>query len=109
MEFIHLPLRAIGGPEAPAPRRLCPLSLERESLPVLTTVAYQENTKSKSNKRLPKPSPWRHLHLPSDMIDAVPSIVQGMLNKTTQDPNVAVDTPLGTRVNRYRPSKPTSM
>eukprot|EP00978_Attheya_sp_CCMP212_P046901 scaffold418786_cov35-Attheya_sp.AAC.1 len=47
---------------------------------------------------------------PSDTIDAVPLIVQGAPNNTTQDPNVVVDTtPLVTRVNCYRPSKPTTM
>eukprot|EP00978_Attheya_sp_CCMP212_P017323 scaffold46095_cov70-Attheya_sp.AAC.10 len=45
---------------------------------------------------------------PSDAIDFFPSIVQGAPNNTTQDPNVAVDTLLGTRVNRYRASKPTT-
>eukprot|EP00978_Attheya_sp_CCMP212_P017318 scaffold46095_cov70-Attheya_sp.AAC.5 len=45
---------------------------------------------------------------PSATMDVVTSIVQGAPNNTTQDPNVAVDTPLGIRVNRYRASKPTT-
>eukprot|EP00978_Attheya_sp_CCMP212_P027325 scaffold91519_cov62-Attheya_sp.AAC.2 len=40
---------------------------------------------------------------PSDAIDPVHSIVQGAPTHTTHDPHVAVDTPLGTRVNHYRP------
>eukprot|EP00978_Attheya_sp_CCMP212_P044809 scaffold323457_cov86-Attheya_sp.AAC.4 len=46
---------------------------------------------------------------PSDTINTITSIFQGALNNTTQDPNVAVDTPLGTRVNCYWPSKPNTM
>eukprot|EP00978_Attheya_sp_CCMP212_P006595 scaffold15298_cov49-Attheya_sp.AAC.4 len=57
----------------------------------------------------------------ADTVDTVPSIVKGALTHTTHDPNaadvtthtppdptVAVATPLGTRTNRYRHSKPTS-
>eukprot|EP00978_Attheya_sp_CCMP212_P024956 scaffold79313_cov55-Attheya_sp.AAC.6 len=39
----------------------------------------------------------------------VHSIVQGAPTHTTHDAHVAVDTPLGTRENHYRPSKPTTM
>eukprot|EP00978_Attheya_sp_CCMP212_P006522 scaffold15035_cov59-Attheya_sp.AAC.2 len=46
---------------------------------------------------------------PSDTIDPVHSIVQGAPTHTTHDPHVAVDTPLGSRANHYRPSKPTTM
>eukprot|EP00978_Attheya_sp_CCMP212_P006718 scaffold15589_cov71-Attheya_sp.AAC.3 len=46
---------------------------------------------------------------PSDTINAVPSIVQGVPTHTTQDPNVAVYMPFGTVADQYRPSKPTTM
>eukprot|EP00978_Attheya_sp_CCMP212_P003673 scaffold7741_cov46-Attheya_sp.AAC.1 len=45
----------------------------------------------------------------SDMIDAIPQIVQGAPAYTPPDPNVAVDTPLGMRDNPYRPSKPNTL
>eukprot|EP00978_Attheya_sp_CCMP212_P002774 scaffold5662_cov57-Attheya_sp.AAC.5 len=45
----------------------------------------------------------------SEAIDPVHSIVQGAPTHTAHDPNVAVDTPLGTRENYYRPSKHTTM
>ena len=44
----------------------------------------------------------------ADTVDTVPSIVKVALTPTTHDSNVAVATPLGTRLNLYRPSKPTN-
>eukprot|EP00978_Attheya_sp_CCMP212_P015357 scaffold39616_cov59-Attheya_sp.AAC.1 len=47
---------------------------------------------------------------PSDTIDFPPSrIVQGTPTHTAHDPNVAVHTLLGTVVDQYMPSKPTTL
>eukprot|EP00978_Attheya_sp_CCMP212_P012986 scaffold32398_cov53-Attheya_sp.AAC.1 len=46
---------------------------------------------------------------PSAMIHAVPPGVQDRLAHTPPDPTVAIDWPLEMRVNRYRPSKSTSI
>eukprot|EP00978_Attheya_sp_CCMP212_P025119 scaffold80273_cov31-Attheya_sp.AAC.1 len=44
-----------------------------------------------------------------DTVDSSPSIVEGAIHHTTNDPNVAIAMRLGTGKNYYRPSKPTSL
>eukprot|EP00978_Attheya_sp_CCMP212_P028354 scaffold97755_cov61-Attheya_sp.AAC.1 len=53
--------------------------------------------------------PMMSISPPADTVDTVPSIVQGALTHTAHDPNVVVHTPLGTVVDQYRPSKPTTL